>query len=357
MMHYYTEDGVQFHSKIKALEYSIRHDKKLNFYYHDEVYRNVQWKIEPVESLTDLYREQAQRIRDSYDYVILCYSGGYDSTNILETFYYNNIKLDKIVTVGALSQDSHSGVDENHNGELYHNVFPYLKELGLESITQVCDYTTFFDKKDVFTVTQHADDWIDYLGAWFSPHNWFWRDIEQYVVPRQYRDKKVALIFGKDKPILHHGVGERDTNLFPSGLNGFMFKDAGCTSYGNVESFENCDRINFYWDPNFTKIIVKQLHILYRAYIIDKSFTFDSLSGTQIFNNHTVNSLIYDLKKPILFKSPKSKTTALSLRDEYLKDKKDSHIYNLHQAGMKKLYDSFGTYRLPSISSKFYSIV
>ena len=37
----------------------------------------------------------------------------------------------------------------------------------------------------------------------YSPHNWFWYDIENYVVPDKMKDKKVALVWGKDKPILN----------------------------------------------------------------------------------------------------------------------------------------------------------
>jgi hypothetical protein len=47
-------------------------------------------------NLLDLYKERAQQLRDSYDYLILAYSGGSDSDNMLKTFLYNNIKIDEI---------------------------------------------------------------------------------------------------------------------------------------------------------------------------------------------------------------------------------------------------------------------
>ena len=183
-MFYYFDDGAKFTSKIEAIKYGL--DKKLSpkFYYYDDVYEKLNWTIEPPESLDFYYKEQAQRIRDNYDYVILAYSGGYDSSNILETFHFNDIKLDKIIIVGAFDQDTHAGADDNHNGELYHNAFPYVKELGLESITQVVDYTTLFQDVNNFSVALYNENWVDEIGAWFSPHNWFWKDVERHVVPK-----------------------------------------------------------------------------------------------------------------------------------------------------------------------------
>ena len=98
-MTYYFDDGSTFDSKIEAFRYSLKTRKNFRLYYFDELFSSVDWSIEPLGSLEYHYQQQAQRIRDCYDKVILCCSGGHDSTNILETFFYNNIELDKIVVV------------------------------------------------------------------------------------------------------------------------------------------------------------------------------------------------------------------------------------------------------------------
>lgn len=356
---YYCDDGTRFTSKVKALHHARQYNTKVHFYYHDDVYSKQDWKTEPPHTLDFYYREQAQRIRDNYDYVILCYSGGYDSSNILETFYYNNIKLDKIITVGALSQDSAFGVDENHNGELYHNVFPYLKELGLDGITQVCDYTDYFSNMDNFSITVHGDDWVDYTGAWYSPHNWFWKDIERYVVPKEWHGKRVALLFGKDKPSLFY-YREPTTEILPIGplrLNSFCFRDTPCTSYGNSSGLDNCDRINFYWDPASPEILIKQLHLMYKVYQISQTSGYEASVGSQLLSNVDTNAIIYNLRRPILFKSPKSKDNILSLRDTYLKDKQNSDVYDMYSAGLAHINRTAGLNNMKPIQTKFYPIV
>jgi len=346
---YYFDDGKFFKSKISAIEYGRKNKLSFKLYYHDETYSNVDWSVEPSQNLDYYYLEQAKRIRDTYDRVILCYSGGYDSTNILETFYYNNLTLDKIVTVGAFSQDSKPGVDENHNGEIYHNVFPYLKSLNLEKITQIIDYTTLFDDPSNFSIFQYGENWVDEIGIRLSPHNWFWRDIEKYIVPETWKNKTVAILFGKDKPTLFWSNGSVVSKVkYKNFKPGFAFSDTAIKNYGNIESFENTNRINFYWDYSYPFILIKQLHILNRAYI----------AGYDIGNP---DKLIYNLKTPLVFKSPKSIHNHLSLRDYFLLKKKNSSLYKFYLDGIRRLYNQtqingITEFREKFIFSKFYYI-
>jgi len=335
MMFYYSEDNQIFSNRIQAVQYKLTHHKQVYLNYYDEIYTKLNWKIEPTQSLNFYYKEQAQRLRDEYDYLILCYSGGHDSTNILETFYFNNIKLDKIVCVGAFSQDSHSGVDENHNGELYLNSFPYIKELGLESITQVIDYTEKFDDISKFSIYKLGSQWVEQIGSKYSPHNWFWRDLDSYVVPKSHQDKKIGIIFGCDKPYLYYSN---------TGKKIFHFMDTPITSYSRFDLNKTYDShfINFYWDPTYTDILLKQLHTLKNS-----NYTHE--------NSHDkANKAVYNLKKPLLFKSPKSIRPFISLRDNFLLTKKDQRISEFFNSGIKGIMSIEND--LKNIRSRIYEL-
>lgn len=327
---YYTNSKKIFSSKIDAIQHNKKTGERLFYYYYDHIYSKLDWSIEPSETLDFYYREQAQRIRDTYEYVILMYSGGYDSTNILETFHFNNIKLDKIVCVGAFSQDSISGVDENHNGELYQNCFPYVTELGLTKITQICDYTVYFDDLSKFSIHEYGKEWIDNTGTWFSPHMWFWRDIERYVVPKNMENKKVAIIWGRDKPSLCN-EGQKIS---------FKFTDAGSYSYGETgfQRYPNIDRINFYWDPDYPQIVMKQYHVLKESFI-----------------SQNVDSIIYKLRKPLLYKSPKSGSPLFSLRDRFLLNHRNSEVFDFYKMGIKELLDRVEKNDIKRIKSRQYN--
>ena len=322
-MFYYTADGSLFHSKVAAIDHSIRADGHLWYYYHDDVYKAVNWKQEPTETLAQLYKEQALRLREKYQYLVLFYSGGYDSTNILETFYYNNIKIDKIVVVGAVSQDAFSGDDSNRNGELYANAFPYLEKLGLTSITQLVDYSTYFDDIENFSMSQYGDDWVHHTGSWFSPHHWFWRDVEKFVIPSSVCSKKTGLIFGRDKPHL-------------TDRNTFAFSDSTLNAYGNIHSTSNAERINFYWDPTFPQILVKQLHTIKRVQDVVGTVRMGTQQN-QIFGDFDTNSIVYDLNQPLLYKSPKSRSLLLSGRDSFLLKTSNSPIHQRYVAGLRTI--------------------
>jgi hypothetical protein len=349
-MFYYFDDGAKFTSKIEAIKYGYTTIQRPKFYYHDHVYKNVDWTIEPVHSLEYYYKDQAQRIRDTYDYVILAYSGGYDSTNILETFHFNNIKLDKILIVGAFSQDTRAGADDNHNGELYHNAFPYINELGLAPITQILDYTTLFGNVNNFSISSYNENWVDEIGAWFSPHNWLWRDIGKYIVPTKWKNKRIALVFGKDKPSLFSKVDSTKPN-------GFHFRDTPCMSYADTGQYEDITRVNFYWDHNNTNVLLKQLHVLNRFYSVSNTSSYNSEQSIQTLGGLDINKIVYDLRKPLIYKSPKSKNNLLSLRDNYLQQKQNSDVFSLYQLGIGRIDREIGVSSMTPILSRFYSIV
>lgn len=350
---YYTESGLIFNSKIKAIEHQTKTNENVNFYYYDDIYAHVNWKLEPPLSLEEYYKEQALRIRNEYDYVILCFSGGLDSTHILETFYYNNIKLDKIITVGAFSQDSSSTVDENMNIEAYTSAFPHIDKLGLSSISEKIDYTQYFNNISQLPISKYGSEWIDNIGSWFSPHHFFWRDIESIVVPNNMRDKKTALIFGKERPHL----------ICENKKLGFRFKDVALTNYGASYGNEYCDRVYFYQDHRYPNILLKQLHILKRvARARKESIEIAVHKILPLVMNYTTSmggtkNLIYDIRHKLDKKSPKNKSRIFSTRDNYLKNCKTSEVYEFYKNGIQSMKNRIGDVNNQKIvTSRFYEI-
>lgn len=331
-MFFYSDDNTTFINKFDALDYKEKTKQQVYFYYHDDIYKGINWTVEPIESLDTLYKQQAQRIRDEYDYIVLCYSGGYDSTNILETFHYNNIKLDKIVVTGPFSRDTTTDQDQNHNGEAYNNAFPYLRELGLDNIVQTIDYTDLYGTPDNFSIFEYGDDWTRYIGGRPSPHHFFWRDLERYVVPKEFQDKKIAIIWGTDKPVLREDPISYE--LY------FEFPDIILTSYArhNQPFRSNTTNINFYWDPQAPLILIKQLHIIKRF--------FQTHEDNLPLNVNTLVNLIYNFKRPILYKSAKTSDPRFAKRDKFLLSKQESDIFKFYITGLKKVknYSWHGIY-------------
>lgn len=87
-----------FLKKIEALEYASRlKTKEVYFYYHNYIWENFDRSQLGKTSLDELYKQRAQQLRDQYKHLVLHFSGGSDSYNILYTFLKHNIPLDEIV--------------------------------------------------------------------------------------------------------------------------------------------------------------------------------------------------------------------------------------------------------------------
>jgi hypothetical protein len=299
------------------------------FYYHDDVYEKANWKLEPSQSLSDLYVERAKKIRDEYEYVILCYSGGNDSSNILETFYYNNIHIDEIVMVGSFSQDTaDESFDENHNTDLYQNAFPLLKTLNLPNTKiTVIDYTTLFRNINQFSLIQKYDlEWIKHIGTHKSPHNLFWNDFRKFVGPNN--KKKTAWITGAEKVNVDYEKSKPYV----------YFNDATINSYGMNYVDENFTRLCFYCDPDpaAINIQIKQAHIFHRMISLARpAIKNHVLSGQKLDFTSVKNRLFYQPKNPLSFQSKKSKSSFISARDQFLLSNQNSDIFEYYISSLK----------------------
>jgi hypothetical protein len=311
---YYDIEGNVYPTQLDA----VASNKPCLLYFYDREFIQVDWKTSPSENLDTLYKLRAQQIRDEYDYVIVCYSGGRDSLNILETFYYNNIHIDEIVVVGALSQDPESGSDANHNGDLYHNVFPTLNSMSLPNTKiTIVDYTTFFRNPNDFTlINKYGNEWTKHIGGFKSVHNLFWYDFKKFV--GKDNNKKTAYLVGSDK-----------TRVFYDKQSSYVkVSDLAVNDYGANYFDENFTRLNFYTSPekSATDIMRKQAHIMKMFRNIHIS---DSIS--------LQNKLYYNLKNPITFESKKSIYTTVSARDKFMLNATNSEMYDMFIEGIKTI--------------------
>jgi hypothetical protein len=326
MFFYYDNDGNVYDTQLDA----IRSGKDCWFYFYEDVFDKVDWTKPPSETLDELYKRRAEYIRDTNEYVMLCYSGGVDSTKVLETFYYNNIHIDEILLVGAFSQDSYLGSDENHNGDIYHNVFPTLNKLSLRNTKiTVVDYTKWFDDPNNFTlIRRYGNEWAKHTGAFRSIHNLFWYDLCR-LLPRA---KQTAYVMGSDKNFVSNVINQEKTeNPFIS-FNDIQFTDYSC-NYKDT----NFTRVNFHNDTHKTSIdlVLKQVHTM-----LDIWRTYESKEEESDFFAHQESiykKVIYNLKNPLVFESRKSVYSSLSARDKFILNWKGQPMYEVFQQGLETI--------------------
>ena len=257
---YYTVGNLKTYSKFEAMQVEDRTKQPLYWDFNESVYTKCDWTTEPTQSLEELYRIRAQQIRDQYDYVVLWFSGGADSNNILNTFLDNDIKLDELASCTNFKA---TGDKTNHlNGEIYHLATTLAEQAQLKqpdlkyTILDYLDYALDFYGHD-----ENKMDWIYRAGGHQSP-NTVLKQYMKLTTPhwRKLFDagKRVCFIAGIDKP----WVSKVNDQYFFKFID--MFIDDAVNPGSQIDNLPQEFNDLFYWSPELPELVIKQAHIIKR---------------------------------------------------------------------------------------------
>lgn len=260
---YYKVKEHIFDNKLDAILFAQQTNSSVSWNFFDDTFNKVNWTSEPEISLSDLYRIRAQQIRDRYDYLIVFCSGGADSNNVIRTFLDNNIYVDEVIGIAPISSlnnwnfDQTNVNEDNTISETKFALFPLLEEISNKSPTTKITINDYFDE----ILREKNEDWfydscgniVTTLTSQFTNLTKF-KHIDQKI----HSDKKIALIYGTDKPIIRI---DNNNDLF------FIFADSG-VNYLNMpksRQYLNVNRVLFYWSPDLPELLVKQAHVVAKA--------------------------------------------------------------------------------------------
>jgi len=244
-----------FDHKMSALVRGTQTDTHPEWDFNRSEFDLVDWKTEPEQSLWSLYAQRARQLREKYDYLILGYSGGSDSKNILDVFLHNGIRLDELAT--AVSYKSFGNQYQPNP-----NDFSFV-----DNVTAEWEFTA---KHDFEWISRHHPEIKLSLYDWFEdfdlelPKDWLMQR-NTVLVPWGYRRHgihhlesiykypRVCYIMGVDKPRV----------LLRNGKYYIYFIDKGCYGMMPPETMVGNATIEFfYWAPESVDILRKQAHIM-----------------------------------------------------------------------------------------------
>lgn len=243
-----------FNFKFNALEYATRTQQSVTWNFNNEVFKAVDWKTPLNIDLRILYRQRAQQLRDKYDYLVLSFSGGSDSTTILKSFINNGIHLDEIICDWPVKHTSNFKVSTdpdpfNHISEWALAIKPMLEYISFHhpniKITQI-DST----EKLLVEDNEHAFT-ISHMGPYNSTRRY--RDIAKRISDIKQTKDNAAVIMGCDKPQIHIEKNVICTQFFDQHA---FFKTSWDLHPRTVEYF--------YWTPDFPEIVREQCHAIYQ---------------------------------------------------------------------------------------------
>jgi hypothetical protein len=296
-----------FFNKSDCLKYASQFNTcNVQYNYLDSVYRTLDWNTEPAQDLDKLYLERAIQLRDKYDYLILAFSGGADSRNILKTFTNNNIKLDEIYTFQAsnpIERLRHTfRKDANDEKDI---IFEYL-EAALPELQQVAIHHPEI-KITVADITEDSIKTVDdsKVHVWFrggstaTPQTAGYYKLTELMRQRAGSYQRVACITGLDKPrIGYNKHAKKFMSQYNDLTNAFADYTAHDLDFPAVME-------NFYYTPDLPTLNQKQcfvlkneiLRIIKNNPLAIKSLLAKENSNALIFNTH------HDHFKKLLYKT------------------------------------------------------
>lgn len=293
---YYIYDNQFFLSKFDAYDRAKElHDPMpyVRFYFNDNVYSKIDWTINPPFSLEQLYTLHAKKIREKYDYLILMYSGGSDSNQILHTFIKNNIFIDEIrsyypIKFANAITPTYNPYDPMGLLSEYHAAIPlydFIKKKCPNTKLNVIDYSddivSYIDDKYIVEYEKK----IRHLGEIYQQfkHIFQTKDLKTYTDKLPHN--KIGVIYGSDKPNI----------LFLNNRMFFSFVDVGrAATEIEQQEFTNYTSELFFWNVDTPLISVKQCHIIKDYLKTNKELTNIVVKNPQAFKESMIlKQLIY----------------------------------------------------------------
>jgi len=351
---YYQVGTIKTYSKLQAIELHRNTGVHPSWHFNDEVFSSYDWSQEPQESLDELYRQRAEQLRSRYDYLVLFFSGGADSTNVLHAFINNGIHIDELVCYHTKTCAGEHGVGEQ---EILKVALPMAQQAQLINprikireldITQdilrfyqapVNRFDLVYDKNDILTPLH-----IGQVHLYDNVEDWN-RLLDQ--------GRSVGLIRGADKPRVFKQGNRYLVKFLDSLVNNSIDVHIASHAKNSVE------HEFFYWSPDMPKLVGKQAHVIKNflqtadqrsPYLTAKpsSWIGPIIDGQQYWlTEHGLHALIYPTWDINTFSMGKHNTPMASPRDSWFFTRPEfGKEFRIYQMSLQAIRQIAGEYWL-----------
>jgi hypothetical protein len=279
---YYQVGENFFNHKANALIQASQNNKPVQWHFNDHIWKNFDWKKDDCLPVEYWYQQRAQQLREKYDYLILAFSGGADSHNILHSFIKNKIHLDEVWcdwplahTHGKFDQNSQNFDVSNMPSEWTYSIKPELDRLSKtnpEILINITDSTKNLED-------EYEDDTVITTQYCFYATVKRYRFLDQILKQRYKKHQRIAVIMGFEKPrcIIINGF----LSCHFDDLNIHVKSDSRGDCVRNLEFF--------YWSSDMPELIRSQAHSILNYLRIDRSAWEYQVQG-KIINSQAITS-------------------------------------------------------------------
>jgi hypothetical protein len=289
---YYKVKNDIFHNKFLAVIEASKQKSGIEWIYYNDVFEKACANFKNYDmSLEEMYKQRALQLREQYDYLILNYSGGSDSHNILEVFLRNNIKLDHLYIQWPMSLTDKGLYTPNNKDTSNYNFrseWDLVLKKDLEWIgknrpeikIEIADWSLTV-KESFYNDDLYTKNVTNLPSIARSQKQNTFSETERVL---SNKGLKVASIYGVDKPFI----------MIKDDVPYFRFADNTFMTRPNIDNPDGLEY--FYFTPSMPEIPILQAYKLYQYYkinrknyhlVVDYEYRKKHLPGTLInFGTH-----------------------------------------------------------------------
>lgn len=360
---FYEIGGKTYYDKASAVMEGTKMGlgyKDLHWNFNEEEFSKWNWSEEPPGDLKDYYHARARHLREKYDYIILNFSGGSDSTTVLYSFIQQGLHIDEIfVSHADQGTNKYGDTDTQFDASNEHSEYRYAAVPILNWVKQVSPRTkiTVHDfSKDIITDDLTWDEnFIHWCGDYVTPgcivrysHASHKDSLNNFD-----KGKNICILFGIDKPRI---------GITPDGYIVSFFGDRAVSSAIPAAVNNGYDNINvelFFWSPDSVPIIIKQCHVIKRwfelpenkrfQYMLNPKWLLNSLNRT--LYEYIIKGIIYPDYDLTIFQCNKPVKTVMQEWDYWMGDFKNTPGFATFMTGLRYLYNNTNKdfFKIPDI--------
>jgi hypothetical protein len=258
---FYECGDFQTYSKLEVIEHANDSGKTPTWNFNKDIYSSWNWLVEPDEDLWELYRQRAQQIRDKYDHVVVMFSGGADSSNVLDVFLRNGIKVDELASYHQLGGSN--STDNYMDSEIFKVAYPRItallkdhpdikyrmidwSQLVLDLLQEPAEIENFVYTQNKFLTPSNI------CRSYLRDHVEEWRNIIE-------SGRSLCLVWGANKPSLRVNADSKTCYAYHDS-NDFLVP----VGVQNQNRSDYHDEL-FYNPGNTPVIACKQAHLIRNA--------------------------------------------------------------------------------------------
>lgn len=269
-----------FNHKINALKAATRTNQSVSWEFGNHAWNSLDWKKDDGLGVLYWYKERAKQLRDTYDYLILAFSGGADSNNIANVFMSADLKIDEVWCDQPLKHtEDYKFNSQDLSASNMPSEWEFAIKPQLNKIRELTDWKITLTDSTASMMDEDSEDTLEISQYSYYATVKRWRVLDDLVRKANDKYNRVGVIIGIEKPNF-------------SLINGILcsiFTDLTMQYKSDFNAHIQREVEYFYWAPDMPELHRAQCHA-FANYIQSNPGTVKNIWNACIDRDLTIKS-------------------------------------------------------------------